>query len=80
MWFHAALLGHHQTEGNPNMLKAICPSWSCLWRLAQTLPQLHRRLHQAGTPGKAMQGQISLTHGKQTCLVQHSCRFRPFLA
>ena len=38
------------------------------------LPQLHKRLHQAATPGKAMQGPISRTKDEHAwALVQHFC-------
>ena len=77
------------TSSDLSMLEAICPPWSCqtpavlprscMRHLTSKLPKLHRGLHQAATPGKAMQRQICKTQGKHTYLVQQFCPWRPFL-
>ena len=59
--------------------QAVLPR-SCVRHLPQKLPKLHRRLHQAATPGKAMQRQTSRPQGKHAYLMQQSCLRGPFLS
>ena len=72
----------HRLTGR-SMLKAICAPWSfqtpqllprsCMKDLAQMLPQLHSRLHQAATPGKAVRKQSSRSQDGHAYLVQLFC-------